>query len=219
MASDDSALMEFARVVAAGDVAVALALLRESPELASAHIEVGASRQDPVTYFLEAIGHYMYRGDTALHAAAATHRLEVVQALIAAGADVHARNRRGDEALHYAADGAPGNEAWRPEEQASVITCLVEAGADPNVTEMSGVTPLLRAVRSRCGAAVMALLDAGADPMLANDRGSTPLELALRPTGRSGSGSAAAKREQREILMVLRQRTGMVGQLRPRKSH
>lgn len=219
MDSRDSKLMGFARVLAGGDVAEALALLREAPELATAVIAVGASRQDPVTYFLEAIGHYVYRGDTALHVAAAAHRLEVVEVLIAAGADVHARNRRGDEPLHYAADGTPGGEGWRPEEQASVVTCLIAAGAAVDATEMSGVTPLLRAVRSRCGAAVMALLDGGADPGLANDRGSTPLELALRPTGRTGSGSAAAKVEQKLILMVLRQRTGMVGQIRPRKSH
>ena len=219
MDSRDSKLMGFASVLADGDVAGALALLREAPELATAVIEVGASRQDPVTYFFEAIGHYVYRGDTALHVAAAAHRLEVVRALIAAGADVRARNRHGDEPLHYAADGAPGSEWWRPEEQASVIACLIEAGAPVDVTEMSGVTPLLRAVRTRSSAAVLALLEAGADPRLANDRGSTPLELALRASGKSGSGSAAAKREQKLILMELRQRTGEVGFIRPRKGH
>src|SRR4051812_1916547 len=126
MASDDSALMGFARVLAGGDVSGALALLRESPELATARVEVGATRQEPSAYFLEAIGHYVYRGDTALHVAAAAHRLEVVQALIAAGADVRARNRRGAEPLHYAADGAPGSEWWRPEEQAAAIACLLD---------------------------------------------------------------------------------------------
>jgi hypothetical protein len=219
MASDDSVLMGFARVVAAGDEAAALALLRETPELATARVEVGASRQETREYYLEGIAHYVYRGDTALHVAAAAHRLEVVRALIAAGADVRARNRRGAEPLHYAADGVPGSEWWRPEEQAAVIACLLEAGAMVDAADPSGVTALHRAVRARCAAAVQALLDGGADPFLANDRGSTPLELALGANGRGGSGSVAAKREQRQILMVLRQRTGMVGQLRPRRSH
>jgi ankyrin repeat protein len=46
------------------------------------------------------------------------------------------------------------------------IAHLIEAGADPNPTDKSGVTPLHRAVRTRCAAAVKALLEAGADPRL-----------------------------------------------------
>ncbi len=219
MDSNDSALMGFARLVEAGDASGALSLLDALPELVTAAIAVGATRQDPHSYFLEGIAHYLYRGDTALHVAAAAHRLEVAQALIAAGADVHARNRRGAEPLHYAADSAPGSEWWRPAEQATVITCLLEAGAMVDTTDTSGVTALHRAVRTRGAAAMHALLDGGADPALPNDRDTTPLQLALGANGHGGSGSAAAKREQREILMVLRQRTGTVGELKPRKSH
>ena len=43
----------------------------------------------------------------------------------------------------------------------------------------------------------------GADPGLQNDSGSTAADLALITTGRGGSGSKAAKAEQRIILDLL----------------
>ncbi len=54
-------------------------------------------------------------GDTALHIAAAAYRTDLAQRLVAAGADVRARNRRGAEPLHYAATGAPGSAGGTPE--------------------------------------------------------------------------------------------------------
>jgi hypothetical protein len=69
------------------------------------------------------------------------------------------------------------------------------------------VTPLHRAVRNRCSAAVEALLGAGADPRRQNDRGSTASDLAHRTTGRGGTGSAAAKAEQRIIIELLQTTT------------
>ena len=47
------------------------------------------------------------------------------------------------------------------------------------------------------------LIENGADPRLTNKSGSTPLHLAVQNTGRSDSGSAAAKDEQRRIIAVL----------------
>lgn len=76
-------------------------------------------------------------------------------------------------------------------------------GADPNAIDKSGVAPLHRAVRNRCAAAVRALIDGGADPRTPNKNGSTPLLLATQNTGRGGSGSAAAKAQQKEILRLL----------------
>ena len=46
-------------------------------------------------------------------------------------------------------------------------------------------------------------LGAGADPHLQNDRGSAASDLAHWTTGRGGTGSAAAKAEQRIILELL----------------
>ena len=80
-----------------------------------------------------------------------------------------------------------------------MITYLVEAGADPNARDMSGVAPLHRAVRNRCSKAVGALIDSGADPVLRNTSGSTPLHLAVQNTGKSHSGSARSRDEQGRI--------------------
>jgi hypothetical protein len=181
----------------------ALAMLAADPGLAKAQIAEGATRAEPRAWMLTGIGHYIYAGDSALHIAAAGFRLEVARRLIALGADPAARNRRGAQPLHYAADGAPGSPTWDPGAQAAVVTLLIEAGADPNVTDMNGVTPLHRAVRTRSAQAVEALLAGGADPRKPNGNGSTPLDLASRQTGRGGSGSPGAKAQQAEILRRL----------------
>lgn len=154
-------------------------------------------------YYLDEINHFVYAGDTALHIAAAAHHPDVVRTLIEIGADVSARNRRGAQPLHYAADGIPGSTAWRPAAQAAVIATLLGAGADPNATDKTGVTPLHRAVRTRCSAAVSALLGGGADATRPNQSGSTPMKLATHTTGRGGSGSTDAKAEQAAIVQLL----------------
>jgi hypothetical protein len=80
---------------------------------------------------------------------------------------------------------------------------LIGVGADPNSPDKSGVTPLHRAVRTRCAAAVRALLAKGADPRRQNKSGSTPLHLAVQGTGRGGSGSAESKEQQERIILLL----------------
>lgn len=196
---DDSALLALFRAIAARDDLEVARWLDSSRELATRPIQVGASRQDPETYFLEALRHHVYGGDTALHIAAAAHRRDLAESLVTTGADVRARNRRGAEPLHYAADGSPGADVA----QRDVITYLVDAGADPNALDNSGVAPLHRAVRNRCSAAVSALVESGADPLLMNKSGSTPLHLAVQNTGKSRSGSEAAKDEQARIIAFL----------------
>jgi ankyrin repeat protein len=202
------ALMRLVCAIAAGDMATASRLLAASPDLATARAEEGATRRDPKPYFFKEIGHYLYRDDTALHIAAASYGLGIAQQLIAAGADICARNRRGAEPLHYAADGAAGSPSWNPGAQAAIVACLIEAGADPNAADNNGATPLHRAVRTRCAAAVGVLLDLGADVRCRNKNGSTPIQLATRNTGRGGTGSPEAKAQQQEILRLLGQRGG-----------
>jgi hypothetical protein len=68
----------------------------------------------------------------------------------------------------------------------------------------SGVAPLHRAVRNRCAAAVRSLIEGGADPKAPNRNASTPMLLATLNTGKSGSGSPAAKEQQQEILCLLK---------------
>jgi hypothetical protein len=165
----------------------------------------GATRREATEYFLDDIKTHVYAGHTALHVAAAAYQIEIVQKLIALGADVRARNRRGAEPLHAAAGGSPGTPGWNPDAQAATIASLIAAGGDPDAVDMSGVTPLHRAARTRSAAAVKALLDSGADAQRRNKSGSTPLRLATLTTGRSGSGSVEAKAEQQEIVRLLGQ--------------
>jgi ankyrin repeat protein len=200
---DEARVLAFLRASAVGDTATVGRELAALPALATAGLRRGASRQDPRTYYLDAIAHHLYAGDTALHAAAAGHQLEALRLLLEAGADVRAKNRRGAEPLHYAVDGVPGSTTWDPAAQAAVVVRLLKAGAEVDVPDKSGVTPLHRAVRTRCAAAVGALLEGGADVHRANRSGSTPMLLATLSTGRGGSGSGEARAQQDEIIGLL----------------
>jgi hypothetical protein len=202
-AEDDAALLALFSSITARENRDLARRLDASPELVGRSIRIGASRQGPPDYFLVAIGHHVYAGDTALHVAAAAHHPAAAELLVGRGADVRARNRRGAEPLHYAADGSPGAERWDPSAQRLVIALLAKAGADPNAFDKSGVAPLHRAVRTRSSEAVTVLIETGADPRLRNKSGSTPLHLAVQTTGRSDAGSDAAKEEQRRIIAVL----------------
>jgi hypothetical protein len=201
----DAALMALVQAIAADDTATALRLLDVSPALANARFREGATRRAAKAHYLDEIERYIYAGDTAVHMAAAAYRTEIVQKLIAMGADVRARNRRGAEPLHAAAVGMPGSHTWNPQAQAATIASLIRAGADPNAVDNGGVAPLHRAVRTRCAAAVRALLDGGADVRRKNKSGSTPMLLATQNTGRGGTGSPEAKAQQDKIVRLLEQ--------------
>jgi ankyrin repeat protein len=200
-----ASLMVLMRAIVADEAETVSQLLDTSPDLASAALAVGATRQGAKGYWLGEIGHYVYKGDTALHVAAAAYRHKIARKLIDSSANVSARNRRGAEPLHYVADGGPGSLSWNPAAQAATVAVLIAAGADPNAIDDSGVAPLHRAVRTRCASAVLALLQGGADIRLKNKSGSTPMRLAMLTTGRGGSGSAEAKAQQVEIVRLLKQ--------------
>jgi hypothetical protein len=147
------------------------------------------------------IGHWIYAGDTALHVAAAGHRVEILKQLLSAGADVSAAmNHRRSQPLHYAADGSSENPSWNAKRQVATLRLLLEAGADLHAQDKNGATPLHRAVRTRCSAAVQFLLQSGSDAALRNKPGSTAFHLAVQNTGRGGSGSEQARAAQREII-------------------
>jgi hypothetical protein len=194
----------FVEVIVSGDIATAIRLLDASPHLTRERTARGAMRHTAKENFFDRIKHYISEGDTALHVAAAAKQTRIAKELIARGADVRAKNRRGAEPLHYAVDGGPGSPVWNPNEQIAIIAELIRAGADPNAFDKSGVAPLHRAVRNRCAAAVRSLIEGGADPKAPNRNGSTPMLLATLNTGKSGSGSPAAKEQQQEILCLLK---------------
>lgn len=202
MAGDDALLALMHAMVDADRDAVD-ALLQSDPALGTAVVQVGATRQHPDT-FLDAIRHHVYRGDTALHIAAAAHSPGFVNLLVEHGGRVDAVNRRGAQPLHYAADGGPGSDRWDPRAQHATVVALLALGADADATDKNGTTPLLRAIRNRCADAVDALITGGADVHVANKSGSTARQLAEWTTGKSGSGSAHARAEQERIVELLR---------------
>src|SRR3989441_11757930 len=169
-------------------------LLKADPRLATCLI-------DAARLYESKIVHWIYAGDTALHLAAAGHRFELVRLLLAAGADPNsAKNHRQSGPLHYAADGYINGPDWNAKRQVQTIQCLLDAGADINAQDKNGASPLHRAVRTRCAAAVKCLLDRGGDARLKNKPGSTPFHLAVQNTGRGGTGAEAARASQRLIV-------------------
>ena len=200
-----SAFLDLIRLIVDRDTDSVADMLRAQPELALMRSPHGATRRESTEYFFPAIGHYLYAGDTALHMAAAAISKPIAEQLISCCADPRARNRRGAEPLHYAADG----DSHEPLAQADVIEYLVSVCADPNAVDRSGVAPLHRAVRRRSLAACQELLDAGADPRQRNGSGSTPLHLAVQTTGASGSGTDAAREQQAAIIELLLKRGAM----------
>ena len=196
-------MMPLLRAIIADDAARVTALLGQSLNLARQSLGNGATRQSAKDYFFEEIRHYLYEGDTPLHAAAAGHRTKIAQHLITVGANIAARNRRGATPLHYAVDGGPAVSTWNQPAQVETIALLLDAGADPNALDKSGVAPLHRAVRQRCVRAVESLLRNGAAVRLKNKSGSTPLHLAVQNTGRGGTGSPELKELQKEIIRLL----------------
>src|SRR5580704_17428543 len=100
------------------DHATAADLLAVTPSLATAAL----SRREE--FFLPERLAQVYGGDTALHAAAFSYGPEMARRLVTAGADIHAKNRRGAEPLHAAAIGVPGSASWNPACQTEVIRYL-----------------------------------------------------------------------------------------------
>jgi ankyrin repeat protein len=171
------------------DFSKAKELLKADPRLAKRLVSKARLYESKIL-------HWLYAGDTALHLAAAGRRVRIVELLLDAGADPNsANNHRRSGPLHYAADGYRDAQ-----KQVETIRYLLDAGAEINAQDKNGASPLHRAVRTRSSAAVKFLLDAGADPQLKNNPGSTPFHLAVQNTGHGGTGSDAAKAEQRQII-------------------
>lgn len=113
-----------------------------------------------------------YSGDgfTALHFAAFFGRYEAAALLIERGAEVDAFGRgwMTGTAMHSAASRL----------QSDVVRILLEAGANPNVRQSAGWTPLHAAAMNGDLTSVELLLASGADATATNDEGRSVIDLA-----------------------------------------
>ena len=83
---DDAALLALFRAIASGDDLEVARRLDSSRDLASLSDSDRGEPPRSETYFLTAIRHYVYAGDTALHVAAAAHQRELAESLVTRGA-------------------------------------------------------------------------------------------------------------------------------------
>ena len=124
-----------------------------------------------------------YSGDgfTALHFAAFFGRYEAAALLIERGAEVDAFGRgwMTGTAMHSAVSRL----------QSDVVRILLDAGANPNVRQSAGWTPLHAAAMNGDLPSVELLLAAGADPTATNEEGRSVIDLA----NESGDESTAAR--------------------------
>ena len=140
-------------------------------------------------------------GGTPLMWAAEYGQFGVVQALLAHGADPALRDKRGWTALDWAAqmghddvvallrDRLPMDiyEAAQFGDVSRLHTCL-DAGEDPNATDASGTTPLMKAATSGSLPTLRLLLERGADVCRTRKDGATALHFAAM----NGDAPAAA---------------------------
>lgn len=110
-------------------------------------------------------------GNTALHLAAKSGNLVAVQLVLAQKPNLDAVTNEGDSALILAIRDA---QQWR------VALALINAGANCNLQDIKGNTPLMEASRHDQSQLCPVLLRAGANPNLRSDSGDTALHIAVR---------------------------------------
>jgi len=114
---------------------------------------------------------------TALHDVASNYarldnleekRLDIIDLVLSAGANVNSRDKEQRTPLHVAVWGGGGR----------VAEILLEHGADVNATDRSGTTPLHMAAQKLNAEACKLLLQHGADHNVRERHGDTPLHVA-----------------------------------------
>ena len=122
-----------------------------------------------------------------LQRAAAQCNIAEVRALIDDGAPLNHQNERGESSVFAAAEHAVDGYT----QHARVITILAEAGADVNLADRRGSTPLMRAAWYGHASVLQALVDAGADVTRVNELGDTALGNATPKQGATQGHTAA----------------------------
>lgn len=149
---------------------------------------------------------------TLLHGLKDTRRADRIERLLESGADVNAANAEGETALLLALPGDERSKALEAlkrmgfdletvsgedgltfrETVASagdnleVVIALLRGGADPNVRNRAGLTPLMRAAHGAWSSGLIErLIEFGADPKVMDPEGKTALEYAVMPEVRS----------------------------------
>jgi hypothetical protein len=109
-------------------------------------------------------------GVTPLMDAVIDGQRDVVDALLRAGADVDARDSLQSTALLMA--------VFTFDADTAIVRRLLDAGANPNVVDRTGTTPLLRAAIAKDTAVFRVLVAKGADPCSKDENGKTVLDYA-----------------------------------------
>ena len=104
----------------------------------------------------------------ALHRAAKAGNLKGLEAALAAGADVNARDDKGWTALMYVVDKG----------YVLLVEPVLQAQADPDVRAPDGATALFMAVAHGHSEIIPLLMKAGADPTIKGPKGKTATEIA-----------------------------------------
>ena len=112
-----------------------------------------------------------FMGDRALERACENGANAVIALLLATGADINHKNYLGKVPLAIAASHHPYQD---------IVKKLLDAGADPNIADKDGQTPLHQAARCGNSMTIQHLIAAGADVNATNKwANKTPREWAL----------------------------------------
>ena len=146
---------------------------------------------------------WVNKGQTPLHVAAELNKGIAASVLIASGANINAKDARGDTPLDNAIDGEHvamqsllrqhgGSDcntalakvsSLRSAARANngdAVRCLVESGASVNARDSESISPLQWAAIENAPEAAAALLESGAEVDAKDDYGNTPLHSAAR---------------------------------------